>query len=424
METTETGLRVLTRISDVVQIHKPIIDDKVAKAKAACSAVKIVSDDKTDEYVNNLLVKVGKTETEIEGLRKAYTGPINDWLKEQIAPENELKAESERLRGLRKAYAMEKAKAAADEKAKIALLERFKTHEAEVKSRMKVSVEDGVARKLQELETAIAGLFEKATAQTVDQLEKSLNIKPGLKEEFFNGLLTVPYDAKIMSSAQFKELQERARGYWKFENINKEYQETANKILADWRLAIPGRKKELVEIAKGGAEAEKLKAQAQARAQAEAEARAKAEAERKAELDRKAQEEANEGALSASFEAQVAAQEIKELEGVRKKKIFMLDARIERDPVKIVKALGSIMLHVLTEPRTSVTDEGKVGVWKRDKGGNVVFKEEGVPLYLEGIQFWLDELAKLKSLKKVEIEGIIETDSLTVVTQSKGKKTA
>jgi hypothetical protein len=414
-----TALDKILSLSEIVKTNRPVIDDKVTRMKAALSAVKAVGDPKTDQYANDLLVKVAKGVTDIETLRKAYTGPINDWLKDQIIGENEVKAELDRVRGLRNAYAKKQADERKKEQDEIDKKKRFTEAEAVVKSRMKMSLETGITKKIADLEAYLADVFNKATLENVAAIKPMLEkIKFGLKEDYYTGLLDVTYSDTVLTEDDFKALKKRALDYWKFEDKNKVYVEAANETRAAWIAKLPARKKELEEIAKGGEKAAKIKADAEHRATQEAELRKREQEEQAKKIALQGQSIAQEGTINAEFNAQVAAQSIAApASGTRTKKLYLIDATIEGEVTKVVKVLASLMLNVLTEPNPKL--EGKMTIWKRDKSGQVIFREDGVPEYIEGVQYWLDEAAKIK--RPIQIEGLYQTDSVSVAAKSKGK---
>jgi hypothetical protein len=414
-----TALDKILSLSEIVKTNRPVIDDKVTRMKAALSAVKAVGDPKTDQYANDLLVKVAKGVTDIETLRKAYTGPINDWLKDQIIGENEVKAELDRVRGLRNAYAKKQADERKKEQDEIDKKKRFTEAEAVVKSRMKMSLETGITKKIADLEAYLADVFNKATLENVGAIKPMLEkIKFGLKEDYYTGLLDVTYSDTVLTEDDFKALKKRALDYWKFEDKNKVYVEAANETRAAWIAKLPARKKELEEIAKGGEKAAKIKADAEHRATQEAELRKREQEEQAKKIALQGQSIAQEGTINAEFNAQVAAQSIAApASGTRTKKLYLIDATIEGEVTKVVKVLASLMLNVLTEPNPKL--EGKMTIWKRDKSGQVIFREDGVPEYIEGVQYWLDEAAKIK--RPIQIEGLYQTDSVSVAAKSKGK---
>jgi hypothetical protein len=119
--------------------------------------------------------------------------------------------------------------------------------------------------------------------------------------------------------------------------------------------------------------------------------------------------EKQEGTLNAEFNAQVQAQDIQEISG-RKKKVYRLDPKIEKDFVKVSGIIGKIALNVLTE-------EGRKSVHVLDDNGYPKRDDKGDPIYIPGIAYWLKELAGLGY--SPQIEGLVLTEEIVTVAKAK-----
>jgi hypothetical protein len=377
-----------------------------------------VEDETADQYANNLLVKCNATLTKVSTDRLGSTKILDDAKAWAMGPEKELEAEIERIKKLRNNRAAIIKKAADDNAKAIEMQKRYAAYEGQIKGLMKVNLETGIAKKLSDLETGLAAMFNKATLASITsgQLQKALDsTKPGLKEEFYNGLFTVPYDQNIMSEQKFGDLVARAKAFdaWKFENVNKNYVSTALEVIIKWREKIPQKKIELEKIAKGGEQADKIKAQAEQRAKNEEIQRKEQERANAEEIQRKAVEETQESALTAEFEAQKQTQAIAEQDGVRKKKIYRISPAVEIDVVKLSSLVAKMVLNITTEKGF----KDKVGIFKKDKGGAIKLNESGEPEYVEGLQYWLDKISTLGYDPK--IEGLIVTEKISTVAKAK-----
>src|SRR5947209_5089926 len=96
-----TELTKFESIAQTVAKNKPVIQEKIEKAIAACQLIQTIDTDEQDATANNILVKCNATLPVVEGLRKEYTSIIDEWKKSEMALESNLKKEMDRLRGLR-----------------------------------------------------------------------------------------------------------------------------------------------------------------------------------------------------------------------------------------------------------------------------------------------------------------------------------
>lgn len=398
----------------ILGTNLPTIAEKVGRAKAVTSVVKTIEDDKTDTYAEQLIVKIGKTKDEIVALRMQGTKPMDDLKTACMTFEKELIAEDERLRSLRTQYKAAQLKAKKDKEAEIEKDKKFKTHEGEVKAEMKAKLALGIASKITDLEKWIAESFGKVTEVAhIPALEKALNFTPHLKEDYFKGLLDVPYDATIISKEYFTGLKARAEAFFDYAKVNTEYVTQANAVIKKWRDTIPAKKRELEQISKAsGEERAKLQQKAQANNQAAVQSIAKKSEELKVTVTTTAAVEKQEAVLNADFDAQVQSQQIGEITGVRQKDVYRLDPAIEKNMLKVSQVIGKLVLNILSEPNN------REGIFQRDKGGFVKrHKETGEPLYVDGVQYWLDMASSLGYTP--QIEGLIKTTDLTAVNKAK-----
>lgn len=369
-----------------------------------------------DNYANNYLAKCNVTLEKVKGSRLASTKILDDAKAWAMEPEKELAAEMERIKKLRNDRAR-KIKEEADRQAQeIELQKAYDIHRGQVKAKMKESLELGIANKLKDLENALAKLFNECTLDKVSALGPYLDrVKPSLKEEFFDKLLDVPFDQNIMSVDQFADTKAKGKIHFDFTKTNAAYIEMATKTLNAWREKIPAKKTELERIAKAtGEEAAKLKERAD-RERANEEARRKEEQARQdREIKERAEEEARKSELTANFESQVKTQELTlDQEGTRKTKVFRLDPAVEADMVKLSSTIGKLILHVM------LAKEETGGIFKRTKSGDIKLDEDGNPEYVEGVQYWLDQMKKVKYANAQLIPGIISTEKISTIAKAK-----
>jgi hypothetical protein len=389
----------------------PVIIEKVSRAKAAGSAIKVIEDDDTegDKNAENFLVKARVTLAQITEMRLGATRQVNEAIKACMVPEKELQAEMDRVKSLRDARASRLVQKEKDKQARIDRDKNIKLEEIRIKNAMKEAVEIGIAKRLTDFESAISTMFFNATLENVDQLEKSLTgIKPSLKEDYFKGLLDIPYNKTLVCEEAFNDLKNRAAEYfWNEKQCNEVYIKTALELAKTWKVKIPSRKKELEKIAAGD---EKAKERETINKQHEEQSRKDREAARVEEIKKEAEETKQEESLTVEFKAQVESQAIELVSGTRTKTVFRIDPSYERDMMKLSTLIAKAIINVMTEPNFP-------GIFQRDKQKNVKRDPKtGDPIYCDGVSFWLEELAKLPY--KPRIDGLIETQDISTVAKA------
>jgi hypothetical protein len=401
---------VLKLVSDSFVSNFPTIVDKTSRMAAALTALKDIKDDKADEWAEKALVKGRNITAEVDLLRKDITKPLDNLKSALMAPEKLLEKELERVRSLRNAYANDKNKAAVEAQAKIDKELIYKTHESEVKQEMKANIQFGIAKKVTDLEKTISGLFAKMSLDPAaggayyKNIAKALDFKPVLKPEFVNSLIEAPYNSKIMTKEQYEGIVERARSFplWSYENLNAEYMQQALRVAATWRDQLMPRVRELEKIAAGGPEAEKVKARLDETIAAQAETVRQNEKVSLDKIEEEKQSAIQEETLSAEFSAQIQSQNIEEVGG-RKKRTYRIDPAVERDFLKVSNIIGKMALNILTE-------ETRKSIFKLDASGFPKRDDKGDPIYIDGVSFWLKELASLPYNPK--IEGLVMTEEI------------
>jgi hypothetical protein len=392
----KTSVEIIRGVMDTAIKNRALIDDKKAKISAAITQtrakIKEIKTPAEDEFINKLIVKANNAVSEMESLRKAYTGTVNAWLKAEIAPENELKLEIAPLVEMRNARAKALTQENAKRQAEIDKEKNRKIYEAEVKSAMKFSFESGVIDKVVAFEKSVEDYFMKnlTAANKAGFKAKLEGFKPNLKEDFFISLFQVDYDVLRMSPDEFDALVVRAKTYFIYENFNKEYQTACKEILQKWIDKIDSRVRELEVLAQGGKEAERA-SKIIAEREADRLNQIKADAElKKAKAQASANDQAQGEILSAEFKAQAQGQTLVEPANVRNSTYFTIDN--PEDTVEVGRIIASIIMHTI--PNKSKEDRIKM-VLQHDKDGRPKKDEDGDPVYTPGVQFWLDMAASM-----------------------------
>lgn len=408
-------LITIETVQSIAAVNRPQIAERVQKAKAALSAVKEVTNEEQDKYANDLLVKCNNTLPIIENLRKEYTSKIDAWKASEMILEKELKDEMERVRGLRNEHAQATAKA---NKAKEEEALKKKAHDQEVvriKHEIVASVKLGLAERINKAEETIEQMFTHSSV--VDNVVAQIKtIKPALKEEKFMEWLVVPFDLALVSLDEYRVISNNAfEALYVKNKAADNYLKEVNSVIAKWVAYAPEKKKELLKLESAtGEEAERLKKVAADKAEQE---RIDREAKEKAEKEKlrlETEKEVAKESLSIEFNHQVAVQSIEEQSGVRKEYYYRFadEARVIRSPEHVIQVLLNAMTAVLSDPANlGIFERGKSNMPKRDDQGHII--------YVDGVQYWLDELARLPN---IHIEGLIKVEKVTSIAKARKEK--
>jgi hypothetical protein len=386
----------------------PEIQKSVTNAKAALSNIKAVNSAEDAEKVNKLLAKVRTTYNKVKGYREEMTKPLDEFKKELMALENEIattkkdneyarvKNELDRYWNEIEAKKREEQKRIEAEKAHNIELER-------IKSEMLSAIDMGFINALETGETALIKVVDNATLESYDNSIKLLNYKPNLKPELFNKWLDVPHNNSVVSEIEFEQLK-RETFDSHYGKTNEDYIDKSTVLLKQYKEKLEAKKPELERLAKADdAEREKIERhQKSVKAKEEADRQARIEAEKKAAEEAKRDREA-ESTMEHEFKAQVRSQELEEAEGVRRNVSYRLKGN--PNAMQAAKALSNVIIHC-------VASEDFKGIYKLDKDGNPK-QEDGQPVYIDGINDWLKQLAKVN--KDATIEGIDKIEKVSSV---------
>ena len=375
----------------------PVMNDKVTKALAALSQVTKVDSDQEDEIANKLLQKVRATYNVVSSMRKEITDPMDQLKSDLMQFEKKIDTKKgsdsdyNRVKILRDQYASKKAEEARKRAEEIEHKKRVQQEEVRVKSEMKIAVESGVIKLIADGQNMLSKALQNVTLESYDDLMKKLNYKPTLKLETFQSWLDVPYSKSLMSDDKFTELLKKAEEAFNFEHVAKTYSDEATELLKKYRNEyLPEKRAKLEKIA-SLAEADKKRAEELAKEEEDnfiKEQKRRLEDEQHQKIET-ARDEQNEELLNAEFEAQVQSQSIEQQSGVRKTLSLRLSADAEKRPAFAIEALTKLMTHVLSHPESR-------GLFRRDSQGFPKTDDKGRPVYIEGIDYWLKEAARLK----------------------------
>lgn len=413
-EETKPALVEMSTVAEKAASVNTQNTEVAGKIIAFGSKIQSLSSIEEDKIANDFQVKINQRLGEMEERRKDVTRKVDEWKKLLMKPEDDVKKELERIKKLRNDFAATEAE---KNKATLAAAnaEKIKIQEiARIKNEMKNGVAVGLGEKIVNGEKAIAKLFGSMTLETFSSISsRIINIQPNLKEEDYMKWLTVPFDDKIVSMAEYKEIFDKAYEHFNFKKISDQYVFEVKKVVAKWVELLPTKKLELEKIANASnEEAELLRKSAENKAaQAEEERKRIAEAEANAIKQSNALELQRE--LSDSeFKAQVIEQSITKQANTRTKISYHIKDidKTMFDSVNTIKIIQEAMMHVLAAKEN-------LGILKRKKASNMPEKDEnGRYIYVDGVQYWLDELAKLKP--PPVIAGLEMKDDIVVVAKA------
>jgi hypothetical protein len=250
------------------------------------------------------------------------------------------------------------------------------------------------------------------TLENFDEKLKKLNYKPKLATDAYIKLMQVPYNMKLISAANYSQILKDLGDEFQYDYVNATYSKksvvTLNKFKKD---IIPLRKTALDERAKTSFDQQKVKeAEDEQLLNAKlAEVDQAYEGEKKQVAD-KADDQAAEVMIDAEFNAQVKKQSIDEQKGIRKNITYSINDAILNQPSKVIDVLIKSMTNVMVDAKFK-------GIIKRDSQGFPKLDSDGKVQYVDGVSFWLKELAKLKI--DINIENLNRTEDIsTVVTKA------
>jgi hypothetical protein len=420
-ETTTKTDNVLERIVPGVEHYRSIFNANRERADKILAITKKITaipeeDETLDKYANDLVAKGSKAHKEIEAARKGATKILDEAHAWAMGPEKELLAELERLKKLRNIRANN---IETKRKADLARIEAEKEkgiYIGTIKSEIKSKVNLVIAEKIIQTEKSIVEMFNKVQLENFHQLENQLNTtKPQLKRELWETMFTVTFDQNKLSVDEFGKIQDAARGAYTYDYVNNAYIETANKVLAKWREQLPFRKKELEKIASGDQNAVK---QAEQRANANNKAVEEESRKRTEKIETEKKEDVAKVSLEAEFKANQDGANLNEQqqENTRTKRIYRLSPETEVDMMKLSTVIGKAIIHMMVQKEFK--DGG--GIFKLNKDKSIKKDDAGNPVYIDGVQDWLDALASLPYT--AEIPGIVITEQKVAV--NKVKETA
>lgn len=367
---------VANTLQSALELTQKFWPEATRREKAVTEAlvpIVSISNDEEDKAAAALLLKVRNTLTPTEADRKEIT-KITDGLKSILmTPEKSMSGQYERVVGLRNIYANEKLKQQQAEQAAAMRKQALDTEKIRLKSVFEEKVRNGLIIAEDRLRGSISSFIDAITLETYDEKVKKFNIAPKLAEAVYNDWFTALFNSAVMSADEFKKLVDEVKCFYTYENVNSEYLKKAMPIIESVKADLPELKVRLQEV-------ENLRVK-DAAAAAELEKKQKEESEKKRQEEKEAfekqqklnaakiQEAAQNAALDATFDAEVAMQESQaDLKNTRKTK----HAVIECEPGKEAVVLGEVMWNCLNHPAFE-------GIYKKTPLGTILVDGNGIP---------------------------------------------
>jgi hypothetical protein len=354
------------------------------KAIAVTSAITEIPEGDEEKYqeVENLCVRLKKTYDEVSyPLYKKLADPfkgILDQAREFIAPfdyKSDKNNEYNRLRGLLVAFKQKEL----DKKKAVEVAAAKKKEQdnklVDLKTSILKALNNMVTEKIRKAESGSADYFAATKLDTFDKrAEDYMKWKPKLSQEDWEACFIVPTEARVEADWINELMQAEPFDKW-----NELVISGATPIINAWRAKIPELKQQLIELKK---------------VDDDKEAREKLELEQK----RKAQAEALRRQQSIDDNAKKAFQEIDTKAGLDKmENSFVEQATVQQvsdagpvklalkfdDPKKALKAFTTILYHCFSHPDFK-------GIIKTDAKGIQKVDEEGNPIYIDQIQFFVN----------------------------------
>ena len=354
------------------------------KALAVTSQITEIKDGDEEQYqeVENLCVRLKKTYDDVSyPLYKKLADPfkgILDQAREFIAPfdyKSDKANEYNRLRGLLTAYRQRELEKKKKVEADAAAKRERENQLVDIKTGILKALNNMVTDKIRKAESGSSDYFAASKLDDFDQrAEQFMKMKPKLKTEDWEACFIVPKDARVEAEWLTELMQAEP-----FEKWNELVISGATPIINAWRAKIPDLKQELIDRQKliNDKEAlDKLELDQKRKAQAEALRRQQDIEENAKKATQELDTKAGLDKMENSFVEQATVQQVGDTGPVK------LALKFD-DPKKSLKAFTTILYHVFSHPDFR-------GIIKTDAKGVQKVDEEGNPVYIDQVQFFVN----------------------------------
>lgn len=342
----------------------------------------MVAPENDEQYdkLNNQLVSIKKTYDAMNTLRKQITSELDRVKQDLMSYEEPLNPDKDasmysQKRKLLSDYQqkkLEESKRVAKEAAAKLAMENKKV---EISQKVRTNLSDFLIARLKKADDSSRGYFEKATIDTIDELEKRYKaIKPKLEQKEYDDcfMVGVTYTQEPELIAHIENLKKEEP----YEKWNEILIEKAAPILNEWRAKVPFIREELKKQAEAKSEEEKARLEQERLDREAADAKAKQEQFQKMQDEQKQalQEQADIDKMHNSFQEQATVQ-MTEDAGPTKKILKFVDPKKPQPLIEII-------LQCFAHPKFP-------GIIKLDKSKRPVVDEKGRPEYVPAVQWWV-----------------------------------
>lgn len=414
----EVKLKLLS-IFDTVSKNFPEIKRRCTNASIALSKFKKIESDEEDEVVESVLVKVRTTYQHCNMLRKESTSLLDELKEEMMEPERLISAlagDKEKSlylekKSLRDSYAAEKYKKQQEEQARILKEKNAKEEKIRLTAFFETAFFENITNAINNTIAGIENYYNSLTLQDFEEKTKRFSMKPVLKQDVFESWFKVDFNSSKLSGEEFDTLiKDEIRTKYIYNTLNDQYVKQVEAVMLQWKEKLPAKKSELQSLeelrktnAEEAAHIEQQNKEAQKR-----DADALAEKQEADRIKRVQEIEQNQRTLQleANFDAQVQVDQMVEQEGIRKKKVAIIDV----PQAKIVDTFARVLFACFQNKKFE-------GYLKTDKSGNLAAPDEnGNPVYTK----WAEELLSFYAQYCIQnIQGITIKEVITTVQKKK-----
>lgn len=394
-----------------------LMEDKTTKAAAALSVIKSVNSKEEDDKAAHILGRVRSTFEVVKDMRKSITDPMAEIkaalmeFEKKISTAKGANSEYTRVKQLRDAYANQVAAEAREESDRIQKEKDVQFEVSRIKSELVKSIELGVFDLIKDGEIQLTKFVASMTLENFGEQLAKLNYTPKIKPDAYLAIMEVPYNKNLVSVAEYAELLKRLEDKFGYDHVNAAYAKSALEILVKFKHdIIPARKEDLEKRAEASKGVQKIKGNQDDQLLKDRmnEIEEKYHVDKEAAIEKIEDNEAEEK-INAEFDAQVTVQEIKEQKGIRTNVSYSINEEILDKPVKQIDLLAKVITNIMVDAKFK-------GIIKRDKQGFPAKDSEGKTQYVDGVNFWLKELARLKI--DIDIDDLVRTESVSTVVRS------
>lgn len=391
-----------TQLSEWITTNLPWFQEKHDKVVAALNSLKEPTNDEEYEYNNSILTRVKDTCDIVKPKRMEFTRMIDEIKSFMMEFERPMDYTSKannlynEKRGGQEKYMQKKLEAKKEQEREAAHRRAVEDHKVDIATAIKNKLAAMLTEKERALDAWVLAFFKDATGTTFADFEKRFRgINPILQTKTYEICFDVVFNPSLLAPSEFDALVASLKEQEPYDKWNGEFLSRIMPIWNAWLAKLPQIKADIIAKESAASEEDRKRIEEEQLKKQEEEQR-----QRQAEIDRKAQEEAKRleqeaevNKMRNSFQEQGANQE---LENVATKKVLTF-----LKPQQ-ASALTLILYAVFTHEKFP-------GIQKKDKNGPV-FDDNGRPVYIPAVQWWVDFYLKNCDFEKLKIPDTLVDD--------------